>query len=219
VAIGQGESLSQGSKYVRRRNERLERKWPATPDSERLEVDPIARPKSIDNTQSHPAILGPNTPDHKPQRFGLLDFRDIALFLWPPYRQRKRRFTTNEQCLILKYRNAALIDLTQVELVEVQAWMERSETITVEEKNVSMRDWRLNLNEEDLGALVKQMMEDLNRATNISTYTKPTLAEPSSKKKLVEMATPPKTPPQKTLVDMNRSQRLAAKRRIEDESE
>lgn len=217
MSIGQGESPS--PVYVRKRNEESERKWPGTPDSERLEVDEIGRLESINKAQIDPPNLGPNTPDHKPQRFGLLDFRDIALFLWPPYRQRKRTFTTNEQCLILKYRNAALFNITQVELVEVQAWMERSKTITVEEKAVNMHDWRINLEEENLATLVVRMEEDLKRAKTISTHTKPIPPKPSSKQKLVEMTTPPKTPPQGTLVDLNRSQRLAAKRRIQDESE
>ena len=39
--------------------------------------------------------------------------------------------------------------------------------ITVEENNVDIREWRLLLSEEELGALVKRMDEDLHRATSI----------------------------------------------------
>jgi len=219
VSIGQGESLSPELDHISERKKRLETNWPAMRDSERLEVDIVAPPEPIDKVKSDILNLGPNTSDHQPQRFGLLDFQDIALFLWPPYRQCKRPFTTNEQCLILKYRNARLIDLTQVELVEVQAWIERSEIITVEERDVNMRNWRINLDEKGLEVLFKRMEEDLKRARSISTCAKPSPPKPSLQAKSVEIATPPITPPQGMLEEVSRSRRLAAMRRVEDDSE
>jgi len=217
VSIGQGEPPS--PRYFENKMERLKEKWPDTPDPETLGVDPAARPETIDKAEIDPPNLGPSTGDHTPQRFGLLDFQDIALFLWPPYRERECPFTTDEQCLVLRHRNARLTDLTQVELVEVQAWMERSETIAVEGTGVNLRKWRINLDEKKFQGLAKRMEEDLTRARSISTYTKPTPPKTSSEKRPVEMATPPTTPPRGIVARMNRSQRLAAKRRIEDDSE
>lgn len=104
-----------------------------------------------------------------PQHFGLLDLQDIALFLWPPYRQRDE-FTMTEQRLILRHRNPKLRSITREELVEVQEWMDDSEYITVEGKTVDIRDWRMWLGEKELGEKMERMEEDLSMAMSVARY-------------------------------------------------
>lgn len=218
VAIGQGESP--GTAVVSKGKARLVKKSAVLRDSERLEGDPVNRRVNGDEGGLNSGNLGPNTPAYEPQRYGLLDYQDVALFLWPPYRQRERAFDVSEQCLILKHRNARLGDVTQVELVEVQAWIEKSKTIRVEGKEVDLRDWRLHLSEEELQARVKRMGEDLKRSKTILGIKGPDSMQISSKEAPVVMATPPETPPPKRKAEfLTRGQRLAAKRRIDDDSD
>lgn len=217
VSIGQGESP--GTALVSKGKARLVKKSAVILDSERLETDPVNRRVNIDEGGLNPGNLGPNTPAYEPQRYGLLDYQDIALFLWPPYRQREHAFNVSEQCLILRHRNARLADMAQVELVEVQSWIEKSETIRVEGKEVDLRDWRLHLSEEELKARVKRMGEDLKRSKTILGLKGPDPMQTTSKEAPAVMATPPRTPPKRKAEFLTRSQRLAARRRIDDDSD
>lgn len=118
----------------------------------------------MERTLPEPPNLGPNPSGRQRLQYGLLDFQDIALFYWPPYRQRRRDFDLREQCLILGHRNPRLRSITVEELIEVQEWIGRSKTITSEEQRIDIRAWRLGLDEGDLKALTKLMEEDLKRA-------------------------------------------------------
>lgn len=138
-------------------------------------------------------------PGYTPQPFGLLDFQDIALFLWPPWRLHGG-FELEEQCLILKHRNSRLQNLTLEELVEVQHWMDESEYITAEGDNVNIREWRIWLSVEELRSLIEKMDQDLKRARSMMAYAWTERMEKMS------MAT-------------NRSRKLAAMRRIHDDED
>ena len=78
--------------------------------------------------------------------------------------------------------------------------MDRSETITVEENSVNIREWRLWLSNEELEALTSQMDEDLSRATSLINYMRTESAGGNS-------------------MAMKRSQKLAALRSVQDEED
>ena len=116
-----------------------------------------------------PPNLGPNPPGHVTPRFGLLDFEDIALFLWP-WQIKKRDFTPEEHCIILKHRNPHLHDLTEERVANLMQWIDESEYITVEGKNIDMRNWRKQLKAGRLKKMTEQMEQDLDRATDIQRH-------------------------------------------------
>ena len=103
---------------------------------------------------------GPNPEGFGPKPWGLLDFQDVAIFVWPD----QREFDIEEQCLILQHRNAKLKDLTPEELAETREWISRSHTIDAEGQKVDLRAWRMGLKHKDLKKLVKRMEEDLKWA-------------------------------------------------------
>ena len=106
---------------------------------------------------------------HVPQPFGLLDFQDIALFLWPPYRQHSG-FDLDDQCLIMKHRNPRLQEITEEDMVEIQEWMDTSQIITVEGNSVDIRKWRQWLCEKELESLSLRMEQDLKQARSMLYY-------------------------------------------------
>ena len=103
---------------------------------------------------------GPNPEGFGPKPWGLLDFQDVAIFVWPD----QREFDIQEQCLILQHRNAKLKDLTPEELAETREWISRSHTIDAEGQKVDLRAWRMGLKHKDLKKLVKRMEQDLKWA-------------------------------------------------------
>ncbi len=105
----------------------------------------------------------PNPEGFGPKPWGLLDFQDVAIFVWPT----QREFEIQEQCLILQHRNAKLKDLTPEELIEIRGWISRSYTIDAEGQKVDLRAWRRGLKYKDLKKLVKRMEADLKWARRI----------------------------------------------------
>ena len=103
---------------------------------------------------------GPNPEGFGPKPWGLLDFQDVAIFIWPE----KREFEIQEQCLILQHRNAKLKDLTPDVLNEVREWISGSRTIDAEGQKVDLRAWLKGLKPKDLKKLVKKMEADLKSA-------------------------------------------------------
>ena len=103
---------------------------------------------------------GPNPEGFGPKPWGLLDFQDVAIFLWPD----KREFEIQEQCLILKHRNAKLRDLTPEDLNKVREWISGSRTIDAEEQKVDLRAWRKGLKPKELKKLIQKMEADLKSA-------------------------------------------------------
>ncbi|KAK3168448.1 hypothetical protein OEA41_004896 [Lepraria neglecta] len=116
-----------------------------------------------------PPNLGPNLPGFCPNPWGLLDFQDIAIFYWPDLRD----FSLEEQCLILKHRNARLKDITPEELERIEEWMSDSDTINIEGRKVDLWEWRKGLKNKELRKLVKKMEEDLKWATGMWDYKNP----------------------------------------------
>lgn len=103
---------------------------------------------------------GPNPVGFGPKPWGLLDFQDVAIFIWPD----KCEFEIQEQCLILQHRNAKLKDLTPEDLNKVREWISRSRTIDAEGQKVDLHAWRKGLKPKDLKKLVKKMEADLKSA-------------------------------------------------------
>ena len=118
--------------------------------------------------------LGPNPPGYCSKPWGLLDFQDIAIFKWPGLRE----FDLEEQCLILKHRNARLKDITLEELGELEKWIQDSRTVDVEGRKVNLWLWRKKLGPKELNKLVERMEEDLEQATIMKDY------KPVAKKKV-----------------------------------
>ena len=83
---------------------------------------------SIRPIMSNPPKLGPNPPGFCPRPWGLLDFQDIAIFYWLDLRE----FGLEEQCLILKHRNARLKDKMPEELERIEERMSNSDNINIE---------------------------------------------------------------------------------------
>ena len=103
---------------------------------------------------------GPNPEGFGPKPWGLLDFQDVAIFVWPD----QREFDIQEQCLILQHRSPKLKDLTPEQLVETREWIIRSHTIDAEGQKVDLRAWRKGLKPKDSKKLVKRMEADLKWA-------------------------------------------------------
>lgn len=106
---------------------------------------------------------GPNPEGFGPKPWGLLDFQDVAIFLWPE----KREFEIEEQCLILQHRNAKLKDLTLEGLNQVREWISQSRTIDAEEQKVDLRAWRKGLKPKALKKLIQRMEADLKSASRM----------------------------------------------------
>ena len=121
---------------------------------------------SIRPIMSNSPNLGPNPPGFYPKPWGLLDFQDIAIFYWLDL----RKFGLEEQCLILKHRNARLKDKMPEELERIEEWMSNSDNINVGGQKVDIWEWRRELRNKELKKLVKKMEEDLKWITGMWYY-------------------------------------------------
>ena len=115
---------------------------------------------------THSSNPGPNPEGFGPKPWCLLDFQDVAIFIWPG----QREFEIQEQCQILQHRNAKLKDLTPEELIEVKDWISQSHNIDAEGQKVDLRAWRKGLNHMAMKKRVKRMEADLKSARRMEEH-------------------------------------------------